>query len=304
MKQNGQAILLLIIVMTVALAIGLSIIQKSLVDVSISSKVEQSSRAYFAAEAGIEKALQGNTSSQSFSETESRIENITDTGQIPCIPGQPGCAQGTGEKQAALEFYDQERRLAKEDVVQVWLADPANPNITNCSGYTCYTQTTLDVFWGNSDTDRAALEVTLIYWDGAKFAPKKLYLDNGNESRTNGFEKVLPCSGFHKPVWSTNEYQCKKTLGDNNPDPIKNPPLPSGLILIRARLLYNSTPQAFAVQSTASCASGCLLPSQARSIISTGASGEAQRKIRLFQQYNYVPPYFDFAIFSASSITK
>ncbi len=45
-NQKGQLILILILVMTVALSIGLSIVQKSLVDVSTSSKVEQSSRAF------------------------------------------------------------------------------------------------------------------------------------------------------------------------------------------------------------------------------------------------------------------
>ena len=57
MNKKGQILLALILVMTVALAIGLSVIQKSLVDVSTSTKVEQSSMAFSAAEAGIERSL-------------------------------------------------------------------------------------------------------------------------------------------------------------------------------------------------------------------------------------------------------
>ena len=56
-EQKGQVILILILVMTVGLAIGLSIVQKSLVDISTASKIEQSSRAYSAAEAGVERAF-------------------------------------------------------------------------------------------------------------------------------------------------------------------------------------------------------------------------------------------------------
>ena len=66
MKEKGQIILILLLVMTVALGVGLTIVQRSLTDISTSTKVEQSSRAFSAAEAGIEKALQGDISSVNF----------------------------------------------------------------------------------------------------------------------------------------------------------------------------------------------------------------------------------------------
>src|SRR3989339_1641784 len=70
-RQAGQVILILILVMAVALAIGISVIQRSLSDISTSSKVEQSSRAFSAAEAGIEKALRGDATAVSFPENNS-----------------------------------------------------------------------------------------------------------------------------------------------------------------------------------------------------------------------------------------
>ena len=56
-NERGQIILVLVLVITVALAIGISVVQRSLSDISTSTKVEESSRAFSAAEAGIERAL-------------------------------------------------------------------------------------------------------------------------------------------------------------------------------------------------------------------------------------------------------
>ena len=296
-NQKGQVILLLILVMTVALAIGLSIVQKSLVDVSTASKVEQSSRAFSAAEAGIEKALQeSNTTVHStleFTDNSSQVTQIIDTGLIPVVPTD-------NSRQAVLEYPP----LAKEEVVQVWLADLnsiSNPPAVH------YAQSTLDVYWGNSATDKAALELTLVYYgtdpadtvdpSTVKYRSKKRYLDQ--ISRGNSFEVMTatdcPVGGYKHE--STTIYQCKKIL---NFTPIQT----SGLMLIRTRLLYNAISQSFAVQAVGTCRKACSLPPQAKSIVSTGASGETQRKVQVFQLNKVVPNYFDYAIFSVGTINK
>lgn len=280
-KQEGQAVLLLILVITVALAIGLSIVQKSLVDISTASKVEQSSRAFSAAEAGIEKSLQLNIStSVNFSENSSAA-NAVNSGLIPPVPD-------TGSRQAALEYPS----LAKEDVAQVWLADY---NSTTNPPAAAYQQSTLDVYWGNSSQDQAALELTLVYHNGTAYQSQKWYLDQ--TSRDNGFGQVSGCSGGNTPQGGSTAYQCKETI--NLPTSAS-----SRLILIRARLLYNSASQPFAVQALGTCGTTCSLPPQARSITSTGVSGETQRRVQLFQESKVAPPYFDYAIFSDRSIIK
>jgi len=296
-KQNGQVILALILIMTVALAIGLSIVQKSLVDVSTASKVEESSRAFSAAEAGVEKALKGDTSLQNFTDTASSIKDISDTGLIPCVPGQSLCAQGTGARQVALEYPP----LAKEDTASVWLADLQSSGSPPGS---FYTQNSLDVYWGNSATDKAALELTLVYYNGSSYSSRKWYLDNISALRnpSNGFDTVS-CPGTYQV--GTYTYQCKKTLGDGTG--LNNSPLPASpnvLMLIRARLLYSTTSQPLALQGVGTCGAACSLPPQARSIFSTGFSGEAQRRVKVFQVSKVVPPFFDYAIFSAGEINK
>ena len=316
MNQKGQLILTLILVMAVVLAIGLSIVQKSLVDVSTATKVEQSSRAFSAAEAGIEKALKstdcgpgGVNCNVSFSENNSSA-TVSDSNLIPAVPPP-------GTRQAPLEH---DSLLAKEDVAHVWLADPdSNVRLPECTAIdpgghqpVCYRQTSLDVYWGNSNSDKAAIELTVVYYgvdplDGvSKYLSLKKYYDNPSANRSaNNFEQVGNCSsGGNKPVttadyrakYGDNSYQCKVTLSN----------LPAGLMLVRSRLLYNTQSQPFAVQPppTATCGTACSIPPQARILVSSGVSGETQRKVKLFQINKVVPPYFDFAIFSAGEIKK
>lgn len=274
-REKGQIILILILVMSVGLAIGLSVIQRSLSDIQTSTRVEQSSRAFSAAEAAIENKLKGGAGTV----------NFTEIGSTAAVSGgDPAPAEvPAGSQQAPLEFPP----LSREETAHVWLADytsTANPP----PGF--YRQSTLDVYWGNSASDRAALEVTLIYFSGG-YQSKKWFLDH-NITRTpdNRFEKVA-CSGYSV---GANQYQCKKTLDS----------LPAGLMLIRARLLYNSTPQPPAFQATGTCGRDCSLPPQSRSIVSTGTAGETKRSLQLFQQYKVVPPYFDYGIFSVGAISK
>lgn len=292
MNQKGQVVLVLILIMTVALSIGLSIVQRSLIDVSTASRVEQSSRAFSAAEAGIEKILQTGSTDPFNLQNESRITSITDSELLPQTAD-------VGSQQSPLEIGSLASPLAKEEIAQVWLADP-NSTLPPClDPAVCYRGTMVDIYWGNSTDDKAALVLTLIYWDGSAFASRKWYLDHSSASRSpsNGFDTVL-CSGGY----TLTGYQCYKRLGDSSG--INNGPLPAGLMLLRARLLYNKTSQPFAVQAVGTCGSNCSLPPQQRVYTATGTSGSTQRRIQLIQQIKILPPFFDYALFSAGDINK
>lgn len=60
-KNKGQAVLIVLLVVAVALGLGLSIVSQSTTDVKISKQEQESSRAFNAAEAGIEEALKNIT---------------------------------------------------------------------------------------------------------------------------------------------------------------------------------------------------------------------------------------------------
>lgn len=276
-RNSGQIVLILILVMSVGLAIGLSVIQRSLSDISTSSKVEQSSRAFSAAEAAIENKLKGGTGSVAFSEIGSTAQ-VSGGDLDPALPG-------AGSRQSPLEFPP----LSREESATIWLTDyPSSVNPPP----DFYKQSTLDVYWGNSSTDQVALELTLVYYSGGSYSSRKWFLDhNITRNPDNRFEK-LPCSGY---TLGTKQYQCQKTLSG----------LPvTGQMLLRARLLYNSSSQPLAVQGTGTCGRDCSLPAQARTIDSTGTAGVTERRLQLFQLNKVVPPYFDYGIFSTGVIDK
>lgn len=60
-RRSGQTALIVLLVMVVVLTIGLSLVSHSITEVSISKDDEESMRAFSAAEAGIERALQNIT---------------------------------------------------------------------------------------------------------------------------------------------------------------------------------------------------------------------------------------------------
>lgn len=279
-KQKGQVVLILVLVMTVALAIGISVIQRSLSDVSTATRVEQSSRAYSAAEAAIEKAirLKSNTTVD-FSTDNNSSAAVTGADPSEWIPK----IAASGTRQDPLEYPP----LAKEEVAHVWLADL---NDTGNPPADFYKQNTLDVYWGDpaAVSDKAAIELTLVYYNGSQYASQKYFYDqDAARVSKNNFTQVNCAAGT--------TYQCMQSITF---------PSSSGLMLLRARLLYNSTSQPFAVRAVGTCGHDCSLPPQATVLISHGISGQTQRTIKLFQLVKVVPPFFDFAVFSNSNINK
>lgn len=295
-SQRGQVILILVLVMTVALAIGLSVIQRSISDISTASKAEQSSRAFSAAEAGIEFKLGGGASgSLNFATDNGSSAQVVGGDLLPIVPA-------TGS-QLALEYPP----LAREELAQVWLADPTSPNFPVCPvtdpTKICYSASTLGIYWGNKDTsENPAIEISIIYQDSSTppaYLSKKYFLNGSAATRTNNFDSSTTCSGSDlviDTILSTNKtFFCMKNID------VSSTALPglSRLILLRARLLYNDTSQSFAVKATSGS-----LPPQAKIYTATGEAGGTQRKVQVFRIDKVVPPYFDYAIFSAGDINK
>lgn len=306
-KELGQVLVLLIVIMTVALATGLSIIQKSISDISTASKAEQSSRAFSAAEAGIEKALEGDAGTPvgpiSFD------NNAGATVEQQLLPR----TVSSGEQQEPLEYPP----LAKEDIVQVWLADPdSNVRLPECSAISssghspvCYGQSSLKVYWGTpgitDPANKPAIEIKVIYYDDTSrtYQTQPFYLDSNSTraASTNGFTDASSDCSFITPVSRTvsttsgdnGQFACWSTLSG----------LRQKLMLVRLRLLYSSISQPLAVGAEGT-GSNSLLPPQARNIYATGTAGGTQRRIKVFQEEKVVPNYFDYAIFSAGEINK
>lgn len=287
-KENGQIVLILILVITVALAIGLSVIQRSLTNISTSTTLEQSSRAFSAAEAGIERAIQSDTG------ITSRID-LGNNASIEQVAVRDVPATGQ-----ALEYPP----ISKEEFAHVWLASPVD--LSNA-----YSTSALYVYWGNqvvSSADVPALQLTIIYQDTASaFRSKKLFYDPDPIRRDiNKFDEPGGCPSNStktslSPETDKTFYSCVRI--DVSSANLLNL---DKLMVLRARILYSSTSQAFAVAPVGPCSLPiiCTLPKQGRVFTSIGASGPTYRRVQLFQEDKVVPFFFDYAIFSTGELSK
>ncbi|MBU2577208.1 hypothetical protein KKA69_00060, partial [Patescibacteria group bacterium] len=61
-KEKGQAVLILLLAIAVILTVGLSIVSRSITDVKISQQSQESARALWVAQAGLEQAIRSNSS--------------------------------------------------------------------------------------------------------------------------------------------------------------------------------------------------------------------------------------------------
>lgn len=306
MNERGQVVLALILIMTVALAIGVSVIQKSLVDVSTSTKVEQSQRAFSAAEGGVEKALRGDLTGVSLEETGNMSYSTVEGGTL-----FPATAANLIQ-QDGIEYAS----VSKEEFAHIWLANPTSPSNPPTEFYMPGTKLSdrgIEVYWGRLNAEKAAISIRIIYYS-TTYQTRAYYFDSdGTRALSNGFTDAS--SNCTNPSINTTEgsgrkFYCKAVIV---PPPCSAPlfcpsspnafPL-SGLMLVRIRLLYNSTSQPVAVRGYGTCGAQCSLPPQVKVIIATGRSGETVRSIKVFQIERVVPPYFDFALFSAGEIKK
>lgn len=306
-NQQGQVILILLLIMTVALAIGLSVVQRSLTDVSTASKLEQSSRAFSAAEAGIEQILQTTDPSVITNLTEN---NASASANRSNIPSDPQTSQ-----QEALEYPP----VTRDEIANIWLANPYDATLAQF-----YNQPTLEVYWGKipvatNNQNWPAIEIKLIYVDSSSVYRSRLFYADPAPSgdRANNFTRPDDTVVFNSgsgcnpagltAVETTSSppnkiFYCKVILKNLNTSS-----LPGGLsklVLIRLRLLYTSDSEPVAIRGVGTCGQDCALPRQAQIYKSIGSSGETQRTIQLFREDKVVPAYFDYAIFAEGVIQK
>ena len=292
--QKGQVIVILLLLMLVALSIGLAVTQRSVTDVTTSTQTEQSSRAFSAAEAGLEKALSGQTSG-SFSLDNSASSNIQASAWLPVD-------SGTG-----IEYPP----IGRETTAQFWFTDPAPGQ----EGVT-YTGDSALLYFGNpnagTENDKPAVEVEVVMLASGKFYSQTYFYDSDSTRVAgNGF-KPVSCTGnavLSKGILGNNhEFYCKVQI----PQPYFNVfPNPAGsgkcyqsrvcqLILARVRLLYSSQNHKIALEPIGNTQ----LPRQVQIYNSTGIAGQSQKQIQAFKVRDVVPPWFNFAVFSINEIKK
>lgn len=263
-ESSGQALLIVLLIMAVALTIGLSVISRSVTDIRISQQSEEAARAYSAAEAGIEEALvTGTGNSASFSETGAAYQTAV-----------AGFGEGT-------EFVFPQQLIPNE-IYTLYLATYTSTN-TPPFGPPPYGANTIDLCWGGN----AAVEASLYYSDAGGYKVARYAVDPQCPSGgTCGEADRSP--GFDSPdIGGCADLAHKKTLN-----------FPAGtLLFLRIRVFYENTRVGFST-------GGPLLPSQGNRIESTGTAGQSTRKVEVVRFNPAPPEIFDFALYSGSDLKK
>lgn len=278
--ESGQVIVILLLVIVVSMSIGLSILGRSTSEITNSSRTEDSQRAFFAAEAGIERAINsgitGNLTLGNKSQAEVKVE-VGPTG-----------SQG-------IEYPS----LLKKDFAHIWLANPEAPQ--NCGPQSgCYTEPFIDVYFGNDDLTAAspnkpAIEVNVVTWtDASGYTSSRHYYDSSTTRvQSNGFT-LATCKQSQSAstiINSDSLFYCKVSVHVRQGN--------ETAVMMRIRVLYTDGQKVAVVPNKNKS-----LPPQVKIYVSIGKAGNLQRVLRVIKESNVVPQLFDYAIFSAADITK
>ena len=314
MKDTGQIIIILLLVMVVALAIGLSVVGRSINDISTSTNTENSSRAFSAAEAGIEKIL--NLQYEQAISLGGKVTPLSDIQFDNNASAKDVLIDAAiPREKTALEYPP----FGKESFAQFWLASPADPNCTDPVGSRCYREDNFDVYFGEAREyssrldnleDQPAIEVSVIYKIGGEYKSEKYFFDSYVKAplpgrNSNNFNGCLD-RGDSATAWSVPKivtnggisanraFYCKVNISGYKETGSEIP------YMVRVRILYTNSSHPVAVAPTGNAS----LPLQTNIYKSTGVAGDVQRRFEVFREKSVMPQFFDFALFSAGSLNK
>lgn len=273
-EPSGQALLIIVLVMSVALTIGLAVISRSITDIRISSQEEESARVFSVVEAGIEQALKLGYAPPG---------GVT-IGDITATVTESNIGSGT-----EFVFPNQ---IEAGDTQTVWLVnhDAAGEMIETPA----YTAASLNVCW-ETTTPETALEVSVFYKDvsGSYKIARGAYDANASRRNDNSFADVDAgtCAGLGR----------KKTLTWSAfSSPID--PGTDAILFLRLKPLYNKAKMGVVGLGGA----GGNLPSQgicfesAANLATSGVAGRA----RQCSFHKSPPAVFDYVLFSGGDLSK
>ncbi|MBU1110132.1 hypothetical protein KKB83_00745 [Patescibacteria group bacterium] len=267
--RKGQVVVWIVLISVVGLTLGLSIASRSLSNIQQASELEETNRAFSAAEAGIEEALYALESTGAASSV-----------LIPVSLSEAGSeysyivSEGGGGNELILAAP-----LTKDNVVQV-----------NCSGMSG----NLTVYWvkdGTSqdqDGNRASLLLTFISQESVPASDYEVIREAYNPfeehtSRGNGF---LQASSITETVGGIDfrEKTASILLPGAGTDQI-----------LRIQAFYNGVPNTIALKADSS------FPSQYHTITSTGSAGDVERTVQVTRSNPSLPAFFDYTLFNLST---
>lgn len=165
MLNKGQAVLIVMLVMAVALTIGLAIVSRTTTDIKISQQQEESARAFSAAEAGIEELLKPGAGT---------------TFALPDIGGGASVDAKVTTASGYSEFLFPDEILPGQTAI-LWLAEHSGDDLNESN---TYSGSSFNLCWNGE-----AVEVSVYYKQGGEYKVTRGAYDP-NRTRGNNFADV------------------------------------------------------------------------------------------------------------------
>lgn len=301
-NENGQALLLVLLAMAVLATVALSVSSRSITEIGVTTREEESLRAFSAAEAGVEQGLVTGSPAEIAADT---VPSITKNLEAPSESGTSTVSTFTAEvdryPENLTQFAYPFKLLSGQAGTVSLVTRGENGEVLPCSASSpCFSGNSLTLCWGDPSvtTETPAAVVSIIYRNASGAYAKATVGYDPNSPRRQVGVSGAPANNFTPPnsgnctiAGQSYSYRTGIDFGSLG---ISGTP-----VLMRVSMLYNETaPHVFGV-STASN-----LPIQGRKVSSEGRSGEVTRKIDAFLLNPEMPYIFDTALYSSADITK
>lgn len=287
-RQKGQIVLVVLMIMVVGLTVGLAVVARSVTSVKITAQEEQSQRAFYAAEAGLESSLlSGGAGAGNFGNPVIAGYNVSVVEPLP-----------TG-------VFSFPAIVKKDETKTIWLVkhdSSGNIKPPSASDGRYPIGSSLDVCWsGPGSGSIPALEMILIHQSTVgqnSYNVKRAAFDpadppaEGARRNNNNFTDVTSDAGGQCGSFQYRQQVTFRGGGSTFNVPGGN----QRLVVLRLRPIYNDA--RIGVQGASQ------LPPQRKEIESVGTSGDVTRKVKVFRSYPSTPPIFDFVLFSGTNLTK
>ncbi len=282
-ENRGQVILIILLITTIGLTIGLSLVSRTISDIKVSTQITESSKAFSAAESGIEAALKGTS--------------VGGGGSLNL--------SGTTANFAVSEYGNSSEPLVFKDVVSgdtrtIWLVkhndDGGFDNPPDTAGK--YDSETIEICWGSKILGEdpptiPAIETTLLYYEsGYKIGIAAF--DISASSRDNNFDDSAVKTGNSQKRCGSENRRYNVLLNFNSDFDAGG----TRIALMVKPLYAEKTDIAFGAHPSGGDVE---FPSQGKQIISTGTTTSgAARKISVIQGYASIPSIFGYTIFTTN----
>ena len=289
-SQNGQVLVAILLIMMVGLTIGLFLMSRTTTDISVTTKVSDSSRAFNAAEAGVEEAIRSITS-LTFATPYPVASGVTYTvsnSNLGAAPGSIYPAQKMEPTKVSKSFT-------------VWFVPHNDTTGVVLDTSPVYINNSLDICFALNPATPAilpAIGVTLFYRINTAI-PTYGSSYNGYDSvvARAAVDHLIPASSAPGPCGVGYNYRAQVNFPVHfNINVNAGFPPTRTYTLIRAaiRALYTDT--AIAVIPV-----GSALPKQGNNIYSVGKAGETSRRINVQEQYTVPAPFLEYAVYSTGN---